>query len=98
MTKLAEQSSPRLVRSDARNGGRPRSGQQRQSLRIAGAHAKSTEVAPVGCEYARRPPLGHCGNHAIDQPKVQLVELGVELERPSQIGSRGGLQLVARGW
>ena len=54
--------------------------QQHQRLVVPRADADGRKVTPVRGEHSRdAPALGHGRDHAIDQTKLQLVELGIEL-------------------
>src|SRR6267143_1124173 len=54
--------------------------QQHQRLVVPRADADGRKVTPVRGEHSRdAPALGHGREHAIDQTKLQLVELGIEL-------------------
>ena len=62
------------------------------------AYADDREVATIGGQDSVDPPsLGKRGDRAIDQSESEILELGIELERPDKIRGEGQLVLVASG-
>jgi hypothetical protein len=68
-----------------------------ERAREAGADAKRAEVATVGGQNSVHfSALGESRDRAVDQPEIEVFELGIELQSPNEIGGKRQLVLVPR--
>jgi len=69
-----------------------------ERAREAGADARRTEVATVaGQNPVHLSALGECRDRAVDQPEIEVFELGIELQSPNEIGRKRQLVVSEPG-